>query len=151
MRSGLVDKKSSHLIKVACEVATGKRKKLIINGNNYKTKDGTPIRDFIHVMDLANIHILALKYLIKTRKSDIFNCGYGKGYSVNDVVKTLNKIQKRKINCVIGPRRKGDSGSIVANISKIKKKINWKPKHDDLNLIIKSSLDWEKRILKNKY
>ena len=146
MRTGLVDKKSSHLIKVACEVATGKRKKLIINGKNYKTKDGTAIRDFIHIMDLAKIHILSLKYLIKTQKSETFNCGYGKGYSVNDVVKALNKILKRKIPVVYGPRRKGDVASLIAKVSKIKKKINWKPKYNDLDLILKSSLNWENKI-----
>ena len=149
MRTGLVDKKSSHLIKVACEVATGKRKKLIINGKNYKTKDGTAIRDFIHIMDLAKIHILSLKYLIKTQKSETFNCGYGKGYSVNDVVKALNKILKRKIPVVYGPRRKGDVASLIAKVSKIKKKINWKPKYNDLDLILKSSLNWENKIYKN--
>ncbi len=148
MRGGLVDKKSSHLIKVGCEVAVGKRKKLVINGNNYKTKDGTAIRDFIHVMDLAKIHILSLKYLIKTKKSEIFNCGYGKGYSVKEVIKTFNKVLKRKITTIYGPRRKGDVGSLVADVTKIKKKINWKPQYNDLSLIVRSSLYWEKKILK---
>ncbi len=146
MRGGLIDKKSSHLIKVACEVATGKRGKLIVNGDNYNTKDGTTIRDFIHVMDLANIHILSLGHLIKTKKSEIFNCGYGKGYSVMEVVKTLNKILRRKIPVLYGPRRKGDLTSVVADVSKIKKTMRWKPKFDKLELIIKSSLSWEKKL-----
>ena len=146
MRGGLIDKKSSHLIKVACEVATGKRGELIVNGNNYNTKDGTTIRDFIHVMDLANIHILSLGHLIKTKKSEIFNCGYGKGYSVMEVVKTLNKILRRKIPVLYGPRRKGDLTSVVADVSKIKKTMRWKPKFNKLELIIKSSLSWEKKL-----
>ena len=146
MRTGLIDKKSSHLIKVASEVATGQRKKLIVNGNNYNTKDGTTIRDFIHVMDLANIHILSLEYLLKKGKSEIFNCGYGKGYSVMQVIKSFNKILKNKMSIFFGPRRQGDAISVVANISKIKKKIKWKPKYNKLDLIIKSSLKWEKKI-----
>ena len=146
MRGGLIDKKSSHLIKVACEVATGKRGKLIVNGDNYNTKDGTTIRDFIHVMDLANIHILSLGHLIKTKKSEIFNCGYGKGYSVMEVVKTLNKVLRRKIPVLYGPRRKGDLTSVVADVSKIKKTMRWKPKFNKLELIIKSSLSWEKKL-----
>jgi len=149
MRTGLIDNKSTHLIKVACEVATGKRQKLVVNGNNYNTKDGTTVRDFIHVMDLANIHVLSLKYLFKTKKTEIFNCGYGKGYSVMEVMNTLNKILKKRISIVYGARRKGDLKSIVANVSKIKRKMRWKPKFNRLDLIIKSSLDWEKKI--NKY
>ena len=131
------------------EVATGKRQKLVVNGNNYNTKDGTTVRDFIHVMDLANIHVLSLKYLFKTKKTEIFNCGYGKGYSVMEVMNTLNKILKKRISIVYGARRKGDLKSIVANVSKIKRKMRWKPKFNRLDLIIKSSLDWEKKI--NKY
>ena len=146
MRGGLIDKKSSHLIKVACEVATGKRKRLIINGNNYNTKDGTTIRDYIHVMDLGKLHILALRYLLKTKKSEIFNCGYGKGYSVMEVVKTLNKILRKRIPVVYGPKRKGDLTSVVADSSKIKKKMRWKPQFNKLDVIIKSSLKWERKL-----
>ena len=90
MRTGLISKYSSHLIKNACEVATGKREKLIINGDDYNTPDGTTIRDFIHVSDLADIHLLSLGYLINNNRSEIFNCGYGNGYSVKEVINTLN-------------------------------------------------------------
>ena len=89
MRTGLISKSSTNLVKVICEVAIGKRRKFTINGNNYNTKDGTPIRDFIHVTDLAEIHYLAGKYLLKNNKSQILNCGYGKGYSVLEVVKNI--------------------------------------------------------------
>ena len=92
LRSGLIAKESTHLIKVACEVAVHKRKKLLINGNNYPTKDGTPVRDYIHVSDLAEIHLLAANYLIDGGESNIFNCGYGKGFSVKNVVDEMNKL-----------------------------------------------------------
>ena len=95
LRSGLITKKSTNLIKVICQVATGKKKKIIINGNNYNTKDGTPIRDFILVSDLAEIHYLTGKYLLKNKKSKILNCGYGKGYSVLEV-KNMNLILTKK-------------------------------------------------------
>ena len=146
MRGGLIDKKSSHLIKVACEVATGKRGKLIVNGDNYNTKDGTTIRDFIHVMDLANIHILSLGHLIKTKKSEIFNCGYGKGYSVKEVIDTANNITNGSINYEYGDRRLGDSEVLISDVSKLNNFINWKPKYNDLNTILKTSIDWEKKI-----
>ena len=97
-------------------------------------------------MDLANIHILSLGHLIKTKKSEIFNCGYGKGYSVMEVVKTLNKVLRRKIPVLYGPRRKGDLTSVVSDVSKIKKTMRWKPKFNKLELIIKSSLSWEKKL-----
>ena len=97
LRTGLVSKYSTHLIKVACEVATKKRKKIIINGNNYNTKDGTPIRDYIHVSDLSEIHLISLNHLLKGGKSEIFNCGYGKGYSVKEVINEMNRILKKKL------------------------------------------------------
>ena len=148
LRTGLIDKKSSHLIKVLCEAGVGKRKKMIINGNNYKTKDGTAVRDFIHVVDLARIHILILKKIMKMKKSIIYNCGYGKGFTVLDVVKAFKKISSRKININFGPRRKGDLSYVVADVSKIKKNTNWKPKYNNLNYILKSALNWEKKIKK---
>ena len=97
LRCGLISKYSSHLIKIACEVAVGKREKIIINGNDYDTFDGTPIRDFIHISDLADIHIVSAKHLIKNGKSDIFNCGYGKGYSVREVIENFNQILTKKL------------------------------------------------------
>ena len=147
LRTGLISKYSTHLIKVACEVATKKRKKIIINGDNYNTKDGTPVRDYIHVSDLSEIHLISLNHLLKGGKSEIFNCGYGKGYSVKEVIREMNKIVKEKINTEIGLRRKGDSQKIVANISKLKNYFSWKPKNYKLSKILKSSLDWERKIV----
>ena len=96
MRTGLISKVSTHLIKIASEVATNKRRHLIINGDDYDTPDGTPIRDYIHVSDLADIHIVTAKYLISGGQSDIFNCGYGNGYSVYQVIENLKKFLEEK-------------------------------------------------------
>ena len=149
LRTGLIDKKSTHLIKVVCEVASKKRKILTINGDNYNTKDGTPVRDFIHVVDLARIHLMMIKHLIKTKKSGIYNCGYGDGYSVLDIIKSVNKILKHNINTKIGPKRKGDAPKVIADITKLKKDFKWKPKFRNIDFIIKSSLSWEKKNARN--
>ena len=146
LRSGLISKYSSHLIKIACEVVVGKREKLIINGDDYDTFDGTPIRDFIHVSDLAEIHLLSANHLIKDGKSDIFNCGYGKGYSVREVIENLNQILDKKINFEIGPRRDGDSKMLVANSEKFNKFFSWKPKFNNIKYILKTAVDWEKKL-----
>ena len=146
LRTGLISDESSHLIKIVSEVATGKRDKIFIFGNNYNTTDGTAIRDFIHVSDLADIHIEAGKYLLKTQETKIFNCGYGKGYSVLDVIKEANLITNNKIKYVFAERRNGDSEQLVANVDKIKKHINWTPIHNNLNTIIRSAIDWEKKL-----
>jgi len=148
LRTGLISKYSTHLIKIACEVAINKRKKLVINGSNYDTVDGTPVRDYIHVSDLADIHLISTKYLLNNGMSQIFNCGYGKGFSVKQVVETMNKILKRELPISIGKRRKGDIGKIVADTRKFKKFFSWKPKFNSLKLIIASALKWEKKLLK---
>ena len=96
LRSGLISKHATHLVKVICEVVTNKRKFLVINGNNYKTRDGTPERDYIHVTDLAEAHIISAKHIMKNSKSQIFNCGYSKGFSVKDVINEMEKIIKKK-------------------------------------------------------
>ena len=151
LRSGLISKYPTHLIKIASEVAVGKRKKIIINGNDYNTKDGTTIRDYIHVSDLAEMHIFALKYLIKKNQSNIFNCGYGKGYSVKEIINNYNTIIKKKIFYSIGPRRFGDSERLVANNNKFKKYFsNWKPKFNNIKKILETSLRWEKKLLNLK-
>lgn len=150
LRAGLISKSSTNLIKVICEVAVGKRKELKINGNDYSTKDGTPIRDFIHVTDLAEIHYLSAKYLIKNNKSKIFNCGYGKGYSILQVVDNMNSILKEKIPIIYGNRRKKDIEVSISNTNKIHKYIKWKPKYNDLKFILRSSYEWEKKMSNTK-
>ena len=153
LRSGLISKFSTHLIKIASEVALEKKSELIINGNDYDTPDGTPVRDYIHVSDLADIHLISAEYLFKNNQSDIFNCGYGKGFSVKEVIETYNKILEKKIKYKIGPRRLGDGKLIVANPDKFKKIMNWEPKFDNLEYILKTAYEWEKKLnsIKKKF
>jgi len=146
LRSGLISKHSTHLIKIASEVAVGKRNEIIINGDDYDTKDGTAIRDYIHVSDLADIHLVSAKFLLDKNQSNIFNCGYGNGYSVKEVIDTYNKILNKKIKSKIGPRRPGDSKMVVADPTKFNKTLNWKPKFNKLDYILQTAYDWEKRI-----
>ena len=149
LRSGHICKNATHLIKIACEVAVGKRKKLIIHGNNYSTLDGTAIRDYIHVSDIAEIHIHALKYLKKKKKTIILNCGYGKGFSVKQVVKEINKLLSKPLTTKIGSKRKGDTSLLVADNKKMKKVISWIPKYNKLSTILSSAFKWEKKILRH--
>ena len=146
MRTGLISKVSSHLIKVACEVVVGKRDKLIINGDDYATPDGTAIRDYIHVSDLSEIHLISANHLINGGESDLFNCGYGNGFSIKEVVNELNKIKNSNLKTSIGPRRPGDSQLIVSNVEKFMKYFSWKPKHNSLNYILKTAISWEKKL-----
>ncbi len=142
-RSGLVAKKSNNLIKSICEVATNKRSNIVINGDDYDTQDGTPVRDFIHVTDLAEMHTIAAENLDK-KNSQIYNCGYGEGYSVKQVVLEMEKILNRSLNKEIGRRRKGDIPYSVADTTKFKKEFDWNPKYNSLNYILKTALEWEK-------
>jgi UDP-glucose 4-epimerase len=136
---------ATHLIKIASETALGKREKVYIFGDDFDTKDGTGIRDYIHVDDLAQAHIEALKYL-KTHQSDIFNCGYGHGFSVKEVINVMKEVSGVDFPVEIAPRRAGDPAILISDNSKIKSKMNWNPKYDDLRLICKSALEWEKKI-----
>ena len=147
LRSGLLSN-PDNLIKAVCEVITGKREKLIINGNKYKTKDGTTIRDFIHVSDLAEMHNIAAKKIFKSNnaKFEIFNCGYGIGYSILDVVNEMKIISGKKLNYIFGPPRPGDAEISVANADKFKKEFDWRPKYNNLKIILKSSLEWDKKL-----
>ena len=146
LRTGLLSKSSTNLIKVICEVATGSKDKLTINGNDYETLDGTPIRDFIHVTDLAEIHYLSARHLIENKKSEIFNCGYGKGFSVMEVVSNMNDITQKEIPTIIGKRRDKDIKSSVADVKKFQNYFFWKPKYNNLRYILKTSYEWEKKI-----
>ena len=153
LRTGLISKSSNNLIKNICEFANGKKGKLKINGNDYKTKDGTPVRDFIHVTDLAEIHYLSGKYLVKKNRSKTFNCGYGVGYSVKEVLLTMNKIISNKIPMIYGERRTNDIAHSVSDPKKFKGSFKWLPKNNNLKKILKSSLEWEKkysRLIKKK-
>ena len=146
LRSGQISKRSTHLIKILSEVVVGKRNHIEIYGNDYDTADGTAVRDYIHVSDLADIHLEVAKYLLENLESNLFNCGYGNGFSVLDVVNTANKLYQNKITYKFSNRRDGDVEKLIAQTSKILKYIDWKPKHNDLKEIINSSIKWEEKI-----
>jgi len=146
LRSGLISDAPTHLIKILSEVAVGKRKKISIYGNDYNTLDGTAVRDYIHVSDLANIHLEVAKFLLENKKSNIFNCGYGKGYSVLEVINVANKIYGNKIKFEYDKRRPGDAEKLISNVDKLHQHINWKPKFDNLDIIIQTAVEWEKKI-----
>ena len=146
LRSGLISDKPTHLIKILSEVAVGKRDKISIYGNDYNTSDGTAVRDYIHVSDLADIHLKAASYLLTNKKTDIFNCGYGKGYSVLEVINTANKLYNNAINFKYDLRRPGDSEKLVSNVDKLHQHIDWMPKYNDLDLIIQTAVNWENKI-----
>jgi UDP-glucose 4-epimerase len=134
---------STHLIKIACEVATGIRDKMQIFGTDYQTTDGTCIRDYIHVDDLAMAHVDALNYLAKEKESHILNCGYGQGATVKQVIEMMRKVSGKTILAEEAGRRGGDSPELIAIATKIKSILGWKPKYNNLELITKTALDWE--------
>ena len=131
-RSGQSTPNATHLIKVACETALGKRAGMEVFGTDYPTPDGTCIRDYIHVKDLARAHMSALDYLRKGGKTDIFNCGYSKGYSVLEVIEAVKRASEVDFPVKLSPRRPGDPAAIVAASAKIRETLGWVPQHDDL-------------------
>jgi len=135
----------THLIPLILKTAKGERQSIGINGTDYATPDGTCIRDYVHIMDLADAHILALNYLMNNGASDVFNCGYGHGYSVREVIQTARTVTGKDFTVVNSVRREGDPPVLVADSSKIKKCLNWTPRNDDLVSIIKSAWEWEKK------
>ncbi len=133
----------THLIPLVLKTAKEERKSIKIFGTDYPTPDGTAIRDYIHVMDLAEAHLLALDYLNETKKSDVFNLGYGHGYSVREVVDTAKKVTGIDFPVEETDRRPGDPAVLIADSTKAKQTLNWKPKYDDLEFIIKTAWNWE--------
>jgi UDP-glucose 4-epimerase len=136
---------ATHLINQCLSAAAGKICCLKIFGNDYSTPDGSCIRDFIHVSDLSNIHVLALQYLLQGGKSDVFNCGYSKGYSVYEVVNMAKRITNVDFSVEITARRKADIPALIADSSKIVADLGWIPQYDDLDTIITTAWLWEKR------
>ena len=132
----------THLIPLVLQTALGLRTKISIFGDDYPTPDGTCIRDYIHVNDLAQAHILALNYLRSENKSDVFNLGNGSGFSVKEIIRTAERVVGRGIPQDIGPRRSGDPAVLVADAQKAKKKLGWKPEYTDLERIIKTAWQW---------
>jgi len=144
---GQIEKSHGQLIKNIAIQHLKKKSIINIYGNDYKTKDGTCIRDYIHVSDLADIHIKSIKYLTMNKKSILLNCGYGKGYSVQQIVNIFKKI-KKGVEIQYQKRRPGDIAQVYANTKKFKKILRWKPKFNDIKLIIKSAIRWEKKLKK---
>ena len=136
---------ATHLIKVATQTITGKRANMSIFGRDYDTKDGTCIRDYIHIEDLADAHLAVLDYL-DDNDSDIFNVGYGHGFSVLEVINMAKKISGVDFEVMDAPRRLGDPAILIADSSKLRDLTSWKPKKDSLETIISSALAWEKKI-----
>ncbi|GAX88460.1 UDP-glucose 4-epimerase GalE [Effusibacillus lacus] len=134
----------THLIPIILQVALGQREHVSIFGDDYPTEDGTCIRDYIHVMDLANAHWLALKRLRETNESGIYNLGNGTGFSVKQVIETARRITGHPIPAQMGPRRAGDPAVLVASSGKAKSELGWKPKYDSLEQIIESAWNWHR-------
>ncbi len=147
-RIGQKYKEPTHLITLALRTALGQREFLEIFGTDYTTPDGTCIRDYIHVDDLIDAHVLALDYLSSNNQSDIFNCGYGTGFSVKEVVEKIKKVTGVDFTAKEVGRRPGDPPALVADSSKIKKELGWKPRFDSLDYIIKTAWEWEKKLHK---
>lgn len=145
-RTGQSTKGATHLIKVACETALGKRPRIDVFGTDYDTRDGTCIRDYIHVKDLARAHMSALGHLRAGGRSDIFNCGYSQGYSVLEVIAAVKRVSGRDFEVRMGPRRPGDPAAIVAASAKIRRELGWTPEHDDLDSIVAQALAWEEHL-----
>lgn len=135
---------ATHLIKVATQTILGKREKMVIFGDDYDTKDGSCIRDYIHIEDLASAHLSVLRYL-QNNDSNIFNVGYGTGFSVKEVVAAAKEVSGVDFKVEIGARREGDPVCLIANSDKLRTLTDWKPVKNDLKLIIKSALEWEKK------
>ena len=145
-RTGQATPNATHLIKVACETVIGKRPRLVIFGDDYDTADGTCIRDYIHVTDLAAAHVLALQYLVDGGGDVVLNCGYGRGYSVKQVVDAMQAVAGQKLPIKVGPRRAGDAPELVADATRIRALFGWKPRHHELSTIVASALAWERKL-----
>lgn len=142
-RIGQMTRNATLLIKVACEHAAGKRAQLSVFGTDYPTPDGTCIRDYIHVEDLASAHLRALDHLRAGGHSETLNCGYGHGYSVREVLDTVARVSGRTLNVIEQPRRPGDAPKLIARSEKLKALFGWQPAHDDLEEIVRTALAWE--------
>jgi len=135
---------ATHLIKVNCEAASGKRDKTYIFGTDFNTPDGTGVRDYIHVSDLASAHLCALNYVDENKNSNIFNCGYGVGFSVREVVAAVKEVTGVDYTALESPRRAGDPALLIADSSKLKAATDWSPKHNSLTKIVQTAFDWER-------
>jgi UDP-glucose 4-epimerase len=145
-RTGLSTEGATHLIKIACEAALGSRSGVDVYGTDYPTPDGTGIRDYIHVTDLVAAHLKALSYLRRGGEPLIANCGYGRGYSVLEVLDAVKRVSGQSFDVRYGPRRPGDAASVVANSTLARRLLEWQPRHDDLDLIVDTAIAWESQL-----
>lgn len=146
-RTGQSTAGATHLIKVALETALGQRPSVSVFGSDYDTPDGTGVRDYIHVSDLAAAHVLALSALIEQpERSLTMNCGYGRGFSVLEVLDAVDRVTNMKIDRRMEPRRAGDPGSLISDPSRIRGTVPWQPQHDNLDTIIAHALAWERKL-----
>lgn len=144
MRLGQRGNISTHLIKMAAEAACGKRKSLSIYGTDYQTPDGTCIRDYVHVSDLAEAHVQLLAYLMAGGSSQTLNVGYNHGFSVREIIEVMQSLQHFIVQDA--PRRRGDPDCLVADATRLRHLLNWKPRYDDIHTICQHALSWEKRL-----
>jgi UDP-glucose 4-epimerase len=150
-RTGPSGASSTHLIKVAVETALGKRSKVTVYGNDFATPDGTGVRDYIHVSDLARAHVLALNKLFASPAvSHVLNCGYGRGHSVLEVLDMVSRASGRTIPYVFGPRRPGDLDRVVADNRRLKEHLPWRPQYEELHAIVTDALRWEEHLSRRR-
>ena len=147
-RTGQSTRGATHLIKVACEASLGRREAIEVFGTDYATPDGTGVRDYIHVTDLAEAHVQALQYLREAKKSLVANAGYGRGFSVLEVLKAVERVGGKPLPITYGPRRAGDAEAIVARVDEIHAHLDWKPAWDDLDTIVGHALAWEETLIR---
>ena len=145
-RVGQSTPNATHLLKVACQVALGGRPELEIYGDDYDTRDGTGIRDYIHVTDLAEAHLKTFEHLCAHRENMTLNCGYGHGATVREIVEAVKRVSNVDFPVCIGPRRPGDPPILVADNKLIQKTLGWQPRFDDTDFIVRTALDWEQRL-----
>ena len=145
-RLGQATPAATHLIKVACELACGKRERIDVFGTDYPTPDGTCVRDYIHIEDLARAHVLALEHLAAGGASLTLNCGYGHGYSVREVLAAVERLHGQALTVRDTDRRPGDPAALVADSSCIRSALGWQPQHDDLDFIVRTALAFERSL-----
>ncbi len=146
MRTGQSTPNATHLLKIASQTAIGEREKMQLFGDDYDTPDGTCVRDYIHVSDLAEAHVLALEHVLENPGQVTLNCGYGRGASVKEVIAAVERCTNERLNVEIAPRRPGDAPALVADVSRIHETLDWTPKHDDLEVMAKTAMEWERKL-----
>jgi len=151
LRAGQIGK-PTHLVRVAAQIAVGARaEKLQIYGTDYPTPDGTAIRDYVHVSDLAEAHLSALERLRRGGASATLNCGYGRGYSVLEVIDAVERVSGRPLPCEKAPRRPGDPPQLIADSAEIRSVLDWRPRFDEIDFIVRTAIDWERKLSRDRH